>query len=130
MLLCDAAQAVAGKLYILGGGWTHIIQGTPTPMGLAVRILVPWDQANQPFAVRIQLMTADGAPVDVGQGLVEAVARLEVGRPPGLRRGAPLVSVLALNIGAMELPVGGYVWELKIDDVEHAREPFEVLGPG
>ena len=59
----------------------------------------------------------------------QSLALRLVGRPD-LRRGAPLVSVLALNIGAMQLPVGGYVWELKIDDVEHAREPFEVLGPG
>jgi hypothetical protein len=102
MLLCDAAQAVAGKLYVLGGGWTHIVENVPTPMALAMRLLVPWDQSNRPFDVHVQLMTHDGHPVDVGQGPVEAHARLEVGRPRGMRHRAPLVSVLALNVGVTD----------------------------
>src|SRR5437868_938216 len=104
MLLCDAAQAVGGKLYMLGAGWTHIMQNVPVAMALAVRIRVPWDQANQPFDVHLHLITNEGEPVDVGQGPVEARTRMEVGRPPGMRRGTPLVSVIALNIGAISLP--------------------------
>jgi len=128
MLLCDSAQAVGGKLYVLGAGWTQILMpNTPVPMALAVRIRVPWDQSNQPFDVHLHLITAEGAPVDQGEGPVEARARMEVGRPPGIRRGAPLVSVLVLNIGALALPAGSYVWELDIDNVEYAREPFDVL---
>jgi len=126
MLLCDAAQAVGGKLYVLGAGWTHVQANVPVPMALAVRIRVPWDQSNEPFDVRLHLITAEGAEVDLGQGPVEARTRIEVGRPPGIRRGSPLVSVIALNAGALALPAGSYVWELEIDNTEHAREPFEV----
>jgi hypothetical protein len=38
-----------------------------------------------------------------------------------------LVSVLALPLGTFVLPAGRYVWELEIDNVEYAREPFDVL---
>ena len=47
MLLADVAQAVAGKLYVLGGGWSMMGSG-PTPSALAVKIDIPWDQANRP----------------------------------------------------------------------------------
>jgi hypothetical protein len=127
MLLCDSAQAVGGKLYILGGGWTHIVQNIPAPMALAVRIRVPWDLANHPFNVHIRLITDEGDAVDLGQGPVESRARIEVGRPPGMRRGAPLVSVLALNVAGVVIAAGRYVWELDIDGTTYAREPFEVL---
>lgn len=127
MLLCDSAQAIGGKLYILGGGWTHILANVPVQMALAVRIRVPWDQANEPLDMRLHLITAEGEAVDVGQGPVEATTRIEVGRPPGLRRGSPLVSVSSLNVGPLVLPAGSYVWELEIVNTEYAREPFEVL---
>ena len=35
LLLCDHAQEVGGKLYVLGGGWS-IYRGTPVTMALAV----------------------------------------------------------------------------------------------
>jgi len=38
MLLCDSAQAVGGKLYILGGGWTMLAKIQPRArMPLAVK---------------------------------------------------------------------------------------------
>lgn len=126
LLLCDSAQAVAGKLYVLGGGWTHIVQNAPAQMGLAIRIHVPWDRANHPLAVEVQLLTEDGEPVDAGDGPVRALAQLEVGRPPGVRRGAPLSAVLAVNTAPLALAAGRYVWVLAIDGRERAREPFEV----
>ena len=46
MLLADAAEAVGGKLYILGGGWS-ITGPQPTPSAIAIKIDVPWDQTNK-----------------------------------------------------------------------------------
>ena len=40
MLLADAAQAVNGKLYILGGGWS-VAGPDPTPMAIALKMEVP-----------------------------------------------------------------------------------------
>ncbi len=41
MMLCDAAAVADGKLYVHGGGWTHLwAPDTPTNMALAVLIAV------------------------------------------------------------------------------------------
>jgi hypothetical protein len=130
MLLCDAAQEVGGKLYILGGGWSVIwLPGLPTPVTLAVKLAVPWDQANHPHAVRAALVDDDGEPVDFGTGPVEASGQVEVGRPPGLKPGTPLDVAFVLPFGFLAFAPGGYVWELFVDENPVARTPFRVM-PG
>jgi hypothetical protein len=129
MLLCDAAQSVAGKLYVLGGGWSQIgppVEGAPFTMALAIKLGIPWDRANEQFRMRAVLVTDDGEPVDAGGGPIAAEGQLEVGRPPGLRPGTPLDSTLALNFAGLELGPGGYVWQLEIDGHVLARTPFRV----
>ena len=130
MMLCDAAQSVAGKLYIIGGGWSQIlVAGVPTNMALAVKLGIPWHETNRPIAVRAQLINDDGQPVlDAGGKAISADGRLEVGRPPGTRPGTTLDAPIALNFTGIVLQPGGYVWELTIDDHPRARTPFRVLG--
>ncbi|MDP9203946.1 MAG: hypothetical protein M3P12_00620 [Gemmatimonadota bacterium] len=130
LLLCDAAQAVNGKFYILGGGWSMILApGVPTPVTLAVKLSVPWDQANRPHKVRAALMDADGQVVDLGDGPIEAEGNVEVGRPPGLKPGTPLDVLFALPFGALAFESGTYAWQLEVDGDPVTREPFIVL-PG
>src|SRR3712207_6134998 len=63
MLLCDAAEEVGGKLYILGGGWSFLHRpGVPTNMALAIKIAVPWNETNQSHTLRAHLLTDDGEP--------------------------------------------------------------------
>jgi Family of unknown function (DUF6941) len=119
MLLADAAQAVNGKLYILGGGWP-ITGPDPNPSALALKIEVPWDQANRRHSFALTLLTADGHPVTVptpeGDRPIEVTGQFEVGRPPGLTPGTPLDQTLALNFGPLPLPAGErYVWRLTIE---------------
>ncbi len=64
MLLADAAQAVEGKLYILGGGWS-ITGPDPTPMAIALKIEVPWNDSNTPHHLHLVLCDEDGRPVRV-----------------------------------------------------------------
>jgi hypothetical protein len=119
MLLADAAQAVEGKLFVLGGGWS-VCGPDPTPMALAIKIEVPWDQANVRHECRIVLLDSDGTPVELetpeGPKPVEVTSEFEVGRPPGLRPGTPIDLPLALNFGPLPLPPEGrYEWRLEID---------------
>src|SRR3974377_2306378 len=86
MLLCDYAQEVAGKLYVLGGGWS-IYRGTPVTMGLAVKIAVPWDGANMPHEFAARLVTEDGGdpvlpPAGGGGGAGGAAGRGRRGADP------------------------------------------------
>lgn len=119
LLLADYAQAVNGKLYIVGGGWS-ICGPAPTPMGVAIKIEVPWDQSNIAHKLVLELVDADGQPVTLTDesGAEQAVrieADLEVGRPPGIKPGTPLDATLAVNTGPLPLPPDSrFAWQLQI----------------
>ena len=120
ILLADAAQAVGGKLYILGGGWS-ITGPDPIPMAIAIKIEVPWTDANTPHRLRLALFDEDGQPVMVptstGDRPLEIHSTFEVGRPAGLKHGTPLDVPLAINIGPLPLrPDSRYVWRCFIND--------------
>lgn len=120
LMLCDSAQAVNGKLYILGGGW-NLTGPDPTPSAIALLIEVPWDQANRHHSLRLSLVTDDGQPVMVptptGPRPTQIDAGFEVGRPPGHRPGTPLNVVLGINIGPLPLsPDNRFEWRCFIND--------------
>jgi hypothetical protein len=120
MLLADAAQAVGGKLYVLGGGWSQV-GPDPAPMALAIKIEVPWDETNVRHTAALELVDADGVPVAVenpqgGNAPLRVEAQFEVGRPPGVKPGTPIDVPMALTFGAIPLPPNGrYEWRLSID---------------
>lgn len=119
MLLADAAQAVEGKLYVLGGGWS-ITGPAPTPSAIALKIDVPWDQANKRHTFELSLLDADGNPVIIptpqGEQPVQISGEFEVGRPPGLAPGTPIDMTFAANLGPLALTPGSrFTWRLTID---------------
>lgn len=61
-ILADRAEAVNGKLYMMGGGWTRTIVpdvSQPAPLSFAVGVLVPWNATNQQHTVRITIEDLD-----------------------------------------------------------------------
>jgi hypothetical protein len=122
LLLADAAEAVNGKLYILGGGWS-VTGPDPAPMAIAIKIEVPWDQGNDVHKLRLWLVDADGQPVEADgpEGEVPIVldADFETGRPAGVKPGTPLDLTMAVTLGPLELEPGSrFEWRLSIDGVE------------
>jgi hypothetical protein len=120
MLLADAAEAVNGKLYVLGGGWS-ITGPDPMPSAIAIKIDVPWDEANKRHSLKLTLVDTDDkpamVPTPVGEQPLEFRFEFEVGRPPGLKPGTPLDYALAINLGPVPLqPDSRYVWRLWIDE--------------
>jgi hypothetical protein len=124
MLLADAAQAIDNKLYVLGGGWS-ITGPDPTPSAIALALKVPWDEANAPHELRIELLDSDGDPVLAGEPEPQPIviqSQFEVGRPPGVRPGTPIDLTFAVGIGPMALPPGGrFEWRLTIDGNSEAH---------
>ncbi|OHV39788.1 MULTISPECIES: DUF6941 family protein [Pseudofrankia] len=115
MILCDAAQVAEGKLNVIGGGW-NLIGPLPAPSALGIRIEVPWDRANSPFTLRLELHDQDDEPVmqpgPTGPQTVQIEAVMEVGRPPGPDRGLPLQIPLAITVPPLTLAMGKrYRWE-------------------
>jgi hypothetical protein len=129
MLLADAAQEVRGKLYILGGGWSVTGPDVP-PMALAIKLDVPWSDANASHAFELALVDTDGRPVraDDEAGEVRIGGSFEVGRPPGLPLGSDIDCAFTVNVGALPLAAGRYAWQLWIDGetAEDWQRPFQV----
>lgn len=128
MLLCDAAEAVNGKLYLMGGGWSHLYAPSrPVNMALAILIAVPWNRANEKHSVRAVLVTEDGDPAEIAGNPIALEAGFEVGRPVGLSPGTPLNTAMVFNAAGLVLEAGGYVWELYIGGDRVAQAPFHVV---
>jgi hypothetical protein len=123
VMLADHAQVQNGKLFISGGGWSRIVHpGHPQallPLAIAIKIEVPWDQANRRHTWRLALFDADGQPVTLhtpaGDQPFFIQQDFEVGRPAGLEAGTPLDFPLALNVPLPLAPAKRYVFRLSID---------------
>lgn len=128
LVLADAAQEAGGKLFVLGGGWTHAASADrPMSMALGLIIGVPWDRTNEQHAIRAALVTDDGEAVSVGGTTVEMATALEIGRPPGLKRGTTLNAVMTMQFNGIVLTAGGYVWEVGVNGDPEARAPFWIV---
>jgi hypothetical protein len=129
MMLADGAQALGGKLYVLGGAWNRLhLPRLPSrpgkPFDIAVGIRVPWHLTNRQFVFGLQLLDADGNPVgDDGPIGIE----MEAGRPPGLRQGTEQLLVFSLTASPEFPRAGMYAFEATIDSEPKATTAFEVV---
>ena len=129
--LCDYADDAGGKLNIIGGGWSLIVADQPVPIALAIKIGVPWDQANRPHELSVRLLDTDSNPFVAPNGQpVEMVGKIEVGRPPGLRPGTNLDAQIVVRIPVISFPQGRYTWEIKVDDEVLENISFDAIERG
>jgi|ERR671930_1121247 hypothetical protein len=130
LLLCDYAEAINGKLYVMGGGWSVLFAADrPVNMSVAALLAVPWDQTNRRHQIALELLTDEGTPVEFqGQGVV-LTGEFEVGRPPGVKPGTSFNTPFVWNIGGLVLASGGYDWKLSVDGEPRASRAFVVTAP-
>jgi hypothetical protein len=117
LILADAAQAVNGKVSMLGAGWS--VTGSPTgPAAVVALIKVPWDRANEQLHMHLQLVDEDGnsvlIPGPTGGAPVEFHGELEAGRPAGLKPGTPIDASFSINVPPLPLTSGRYMWSLEL----------------
>lgn len=125
LILCDAAQVdPAGKVHILGAGWTVVMVagGVPLPPHAVVAIVhVPWHETLAPHRLRLRLEDADGRAVMVGPDPDQLTPLvhdqvIEVRRPVGAPEGITLDVPVVVSVGpGMPLRDGRYSWRLEID---------------
>lgn len=129
VILADSAQVADGKISMLGGGWDRLnVRAFPTthPMGIAMGILVPWEQTNEKHRFRVVLRNEDSQTE-----LMAAEGDFEQGRPPSnqLSKGGTQRFLFAMNFALrLDEPFEGVV-DLLIDGTSVKRVPFSVLGP-
>lgn len=132
LLLCDAAQVVGDKLYILGGGWSYIWLAQPgDAFGLmvAIDLILPWDFANRRLPVVTRVVTEDSEeviPENYDGNPARAEGQLVAGRAPTARPGTDLHAPLVIPFMPMVLEPGGYVCELVVENVTIRRASFQV----
>ena len=114
LLLCDAAQVVGAKLYVMGGGWDRIqLPQYPAtlPVALAVGVRVQWTETN-----RRHRLVVRGLSADADRELFKAEGEFEVGRPPGTPHGMSQLFQVAMNVPLQIPEPGSYTIEASIDD--------------
>jgi hypothetical protein len=106
LLLADSAEAVNGKIYIMGGGIDrHFVPaGAERPIQLradvAVGILVEWGETNNRYPMSVKVIDEDEHVVFSVDGEFEA------GRPPGAKPGQPQRTVVSIR-GPFPIPAPG-----------------------
>jgi hypothetical protein len=128
VLLCDFAEEVGGKLYIMGGGWSRLKRpGVPTTMCLAVKLTIPWKEAEAIHKLKAELVTDGDETVTIGDAPVRVVGELSSSREPtDVDRSIPADVNLALRFDGLALDPGRYEWRLEVDDQVLATVPLLV----
>lgn len=125
LILADGAQAVAGKLYLLGGGWDQYRAHSfpvQAPLGIALGLTVPWQETNQKHSVELSIINEDGDSVAPPMN-----AQVEVGRPPGIKPGSPQRVIIAVN-AILPIPKAGrYEVVAKVEGQVLRRVHFDAL---
>lgn len=131
--LCDFAQVMEGKLYVMGAGW-NMRSTQPIPFAVAGIIKVPWSATNEPHKLQLALVTGAGRPFltpspPTGDELPLVVeVNFKVGRPSFAVTGMPFNVPFAVNFGPMQFPPDQYEWRARIDETvrDEWRFPFSV----
>ena len=104
-LIADYAEIVAGKLYVMGGGWDN----TTAPeapagirMAVAVGVRLGWEETNT--AIPVEMTVHD----DDAQELVRVNGSVQVGRPAELTPGSTQLAQIAISLQLTLPTFGGY----------------------
>ena len=97
LMIADRAEAINGKLYVMGGAWDTISVpdlSVPISFSVALGINIPWNATNEPHRLRLLVQDADGG------GLAEFEAEFVAGRPPHLALGSLQRMLFAAGVTA------------------------------
>ncbi|MFZ7086507.1 DUF6941 family protein [Curtobacterium sp. RRHDQ10] len=139
--LADSAEAVDGKLYVLGGGWDMVtvrqLPAVQARVALGVLVHIGWNDTDTEHDIRLHLETEDGALVPLarqapglepGSVIGEMGHRFVAQRPPMLRPGDSQTHPITFTVNDLVLEhAGGYSWVVRIDDVVAKRLPMRVV---
>ena len=93
----------------------------PGPSAIGIIFHVSWDETNRPIHWTLDLLDADGQPVQMpdGRGGTQGIHvenDLEVGRPPGIKPGSSINVPFAIVLPPLALaPDSRFEWVLRVD---------------
>ena len=119
--VADHAEAITGKLYLFGAGWSDIAlpagpDGQPgiVHFAIAASIMVGWNETNRRFPFMITIVHEDGDEV------AKIGAQIEAGRPPGITPGTDFRNLLAIQANVVFPKTGRYDVRAELDG--HTRQ--------
>ena len=128
----DWAEAINGKLYLMGGGfdtlWAPTFPFAPR-FAFGAILRVPWNDTNRKLPIEGFVETADGEELDWRLG-----GELEAGRPAG-KRGGDVTVVIAGPVQFQVEEPTGFVLKLRFAGEERAialavaAPPFQIVPP-
>ncbi len=107
LILADAAEAVNGKLYMLGGGFDRFLVqdfNEPVTFCVALGVVIPWAATNVLHQVSIVLQTQDGQKLEPEMGVA-----FNAGRPPQAGHGESFRATITARLGTKLPGPGAYV---------------------
>ncbi|MBM4416833.1 MAG: hypothetical protein FJ033_00740 [Chloroflexi bacterium] len=116
LLMADRAEAINGKLYMLGGAWDRIGVADfqkPILFSVAIGMLVPWNATNMSHTVLLTIRDADAHPVNF-----RIEASFVTGRPPQLNGETQRVLLAVPNATALLRGPGQYLLSAAINGRE------------
>ena len=131
-LLCDSAQVVDGKLYLLGGGWGATM-AVAAPSAIALVVTLPATAAGSRHRVELDLVDGGGAPLMFPTAEGEVPLRIATEFEPAAIPGAATLSVpLAIGLGPLPYAADrGYEWRISVDGATSPdwKVAFHVASP-
>jgi len=119
LFLAEAAEAVAGKIHILGGGAdTHMAHTFPVQLraDIALGFHVTWGETNQPVQLEVQILDADERVA------VQIQAEKVTGRPAQARPGQEFRNVISIKGPFPIEHEGEYHMLMRLDGVEQSPQ--------
>ena len=113
LILADAAEALNGKLYLMGGGWDSIFVrdiSQHVAIGIACGILIPYGETDEEHTLTLAIENQDG-----GQVASPLTVKFKTGRPPTLDRGASMHLPFAIKAEYTLPEFGTYVVRATVD---------------
>ncbi len=123
VILGDFAQAVNGKLNLIGGGWNvHNATQYPSVMqfGIGIGFLVPWALTNRSYTFELVIKESEGTD------LLKAGGEFEAGRKAGIPPGMTQRLTLGIS-GHIQLNSPGTYEIIVTTDKASKQISFEAL---
>jgi hypothetical protein len=128
LILADKAEAIGGKLYLMGGAFDRVGMTTipgPAQFDVAAGLLVGYNETNVQHGFELRCEDADNNLV-----FPAAQGAIEVGRPPGMAAGseqrALVVFAGPFTFGA----IGDHAWVLVLNGERQPPTRFRIERQG
>ena len=128
LLLADHAEALNGKLYMMGGAWDRLQISdiaAPVSLSIVIGVLVPWGLTNEPHQLQVRMEDEDGNRV-----LPDTEITINMGRPATAMQGQVFRAIAALNTRVALPGVGAYRLIASVAGHSQKRATFYVVDAG